>query len=154
MWIINIIKSWFCKHEYEFVRNIHGDEINWCGGYRSIWRCKKCGNIQYREELNPIGSLFCQMLNRKYDKYYEDKFKDWQEENKSSIEDIKKQMIKAAEQGKCWLDIVLFIDENKSDRYYWEKTFDELGIKFDRENLPKEYYQIYKLTYHLKWKKD
>ena len=49
---------------------------------------------------------------------------------------------------------LLFIDENKSDRYYWEKTFDELGIKFDRENLPKEYYQIYKLTYHLMWKKD
>ena len=40
-----------CEHEYEFVRNIHGDEINWCGGYRSIWRCKKCGNIQYRNEL-------------------------------------------------------------------------------------------------------
>ena len=59
-----------------------------------------------------------------------------------------------SQQGKCWIDIVLFIDEDKSDRYYWEKTFEELGIKFDRENLPKDYIQIYKLTYHLRWKKD
>lgn len=121
MLIINFIKSWFCKHEYEFVRNIHGDEINYLNGKRSIWKCKKCGKLQYRDELNPIGSLFCQMLNRKYDKYYEDKFKAWQKENQTSIENIKNQMIKAAEQGKWWLDIVLFIDESKSDRYYWEK---------------------------------
>ena len=152
--MVNFIKRLCCEHEYEFIRNIHGDEINWCGGHRSIWRCKKCGKRQYRDELNPVGSLFCQMLNRKYDKYYEDKFKVWQEENKSSIENVKNEMIKAAEQGKCWLDIVLFIDENKSDRYYWEQTFEELGIKFDRENLPKDYIQIYKLTYHLRWKKD
>ena len=151
-WFKRLFKK--CDHNWEFVANIYGDQINYCGGKRSIWRCKKCGNFQYRDELNPIGSLFCQMLNRKYDKYYEDKFKAWQEENKSSIEDIKNQMIKAAEQGKCWIDIVLFLDENKSDRYYWEKTFEELGIKFDREDLPKENYQIYKLAYHLRWKKD
>lgn len=36
-------KSLFCKHEYVFKRNIYGDEINWCGGHRSWWVCKKCG---------------------------------------------------------------------------------------------------------------
>ena len=152
--MVNLIKRLFCKHEYEFVRNIYGDEINWCGGKRSIWKCKKCGKLQYSSELNIVDDSFYQMLNWKYDKYYEDKFKAWQEENKESIKNIKNQMIKTAEQGKCWLDIVLFIDENKSDRSYWEKLFDELGIKFDREDLPKDYIQIYKLTYHLKWKKD
>jgi len=46
----------FCKHEYEFVRNIHGDEINWVSPinktYRSIWKCKKCGKLKYSCYLN------------------------------------------------------------------------------------------------------
>jgi len=151
---MNWFKKLYCEHEYEFVRNIHGEEINHMGGKRSIWKCNKCGKLQYRKELNPVGILFCQMLNRKYDKYYNDKFKNWQKENKESINNIKNQMIKSAENGKDYLDIVLFIDESKSDLYYWEKIFQELGIKFDREDLPKEYYQIYKLTYHLKWKNN
>ena len=50
--IKQILSKYRCEHEYEFVRNIYGDEINWCGGYRSEWRCKKCGKIQYREHLN------------------------------------------------------------------------------------------------------
>jgi hypothetical protein len=45
----------FCKHEYEFVRNIHGDEINLVSPinatYRSIWRCKKCGKLKYMYNL-------------------------------------------------------------------------------------------------------
>lgn len=48
-WIKNLFKR--CEHEYEFVRNIYGDEINHCGGYRSLWRCKKCGRLQWREQL-------------------------------------------------------------------------------------------------------
>ena len=32
---MNIIKYLFCKHEYEFIRNIYGDEINHVGGARS-----------------------------------------------------------------------------------------------------------------------
>ncbi|MBQ9317006.1 MAG: hypothetical protein IJ203_09300 [Atopobiaceae bacterium] len=40
---MNIIKRLLCKHEYEFVRNIYGDEVNHVGGCRSWWRCKKCG---------------------------------------------------------------------------------------------------------------
>ena len=43
-----------CEHEYEFVRNIYGDEINLCGGYRSIWKCKKCGKIEYRKNLQTV----------------------------------------------------------------------------------------------------
>lgn len=44
--MLKIIKRIFCKHEYVFERNIHGDEINWCGGYRSWWCCKKCGALK------------------------------------------------------------------------------------------------------------
>ena len=45
-----------CEHDYEFVRNIYGDEINWCGGYRSEWRCKKCGKIFHME--NQVADSF------------------------------------------------------------------------------------------------
>lgn len=48
---MKIFKRLFCKHEYEWERNIYGDEINYCGGKRSIWKCKKCGKIQYRDKL-------------------------------------------------------------------------------------------------------
>jgi len=42
----------FCKHEKQrWIRNIHGDEINLCGGKRSVWRCEKCGNILWHDKL-------------------------------------------------------------------------------------------------------
>lgn len=40
---MRFIKRLLCHHEYEFVRNIYGDEINHVGGNRSWWRCRKCG---------------------------------------------------------------------------------------------------------------
>ena len=45
------IKRLFCKHKYEFVRNIHGDEIRYVGWKRSIWKCTKCGKIYYSAYL-------------------------------------------------------------------------------------------------------
>ena len=57
--IKELIKQLFCKHEYYFVRNIYGDEINYCGGYRSLWRCKKCGNLQWRESLYQEENINC-----------------------------------------------------------------------------------------------
>lgn len=50
---MKFIKRLFCKHEYEFVRNIYGDEINMVGGRRSWWRCKKCGKWTPFEHLQP-----------------------------------------------------------------------------------------------------
>jgi hypothetical protein len=41
----------FCDHKgwaHIFVRNIHGDEINMVGGYRSVWRCDHC-NAEFLE---------------------------------------------------------------------------------------------------------
>lgn len=48
---MRLIKRLLCKHEYEFLRNIYGDEINAAGGKRSWWRCRKCGKMQLREEF-------------------------------------------------------------------------------------------------------
>lgn len=46
------VKRLLCSHEYEFVRNIYGDEINHVGGARSWWRCKKCGKMALGAHLH------------------------------------------------------------------------------------------------------
>jgi hypothetical protein len=48
---MNWPKRLFCKHIFVHYRNIYGDEINHCGGFRSIWKCSICGNWQWRAEL-------------------------------------------------------------------------------------------------------
>lgn len=41
----------FCRHDYVFVRNLYGDQINVFGGARSIWQCSKCNKEQWRDYL-------------------------------------------------------------------------------------------------------
>ena len=41
----------FCKHDFEFKRNIYGDEINFLNG-RSIWNCKKCNKEKIGQYLH------------------------------------------------------------------------------------------------------
>ena len=49
------IKHLFCfKHDYLWMRNLYGDEIIVYGYKRSMWRCRKCGKIQYRKDLVPV----------------------------------------------------------------------------------------------------
>lgn len=50
---MSIIKRMLCRHEYEFVRNIYGDEIVHAGYNRSWWRCKKCGKWKLDPHLYP-----------------------------------------------------------------------------------------------------
>ena len=45
------LKRLFCKHDWQWCRNIYGDEINHAGGRRSVWRCPKCGARQLRDQL-------------------------------------------------------------------------------------------------------
>lgn len=41
--LFNLLSMLFCSHRHiEFVRNIHGDEINERGGKRSLWNCLNC----------------------------------------------------------------------------------------------------------------
>lgn len=52
---MKLFKRLFCKHEYKWLRNMHGDEINIISTskkiYRSVWACEKCGKVQYKEQL-------------------------------------------------------------------------------------------------------
>lgn len=44
----------FCKHEYIFLRNIHGDEIIQLGYKRSISVCIHCRLLKYNDRLNEV----------------------------------------------------------------------------------------------------
>lgn len=49
--MFKFIKQLFCKHNYQWVRNIYGDEIIDTDYYRSIWECPKCSKVQYEEHM-------------------------------------------------------------------------------------------------------
>ena len=50
--MFKFIKQLSCKHSYQWVRNIYGDEIIEYGWKRSVHKCSKCGNVEYKDELN------------------------------------------------------------------------------------------------------
>lgn len=54
---MSILKHLLCRHEWQFERNIYGDEINAVGGYRSWWRCPKCGKRCLSPNLYPDWDL-------------------------------------------------------------------------------------------------
>lgn len=53
-----MFKRLFCKHDYGFVRNIYGNEINILNA-RSIWRCRhlSCGKVKLSPTLYDIGEM-------------------------------------------------------------------------------------------------
>jgi hypothetical protein len=50
--LLRYIKRLRCHHQMQWVRNIHGDEINWCSGRRSVWECTHCPKQELRSELD------------------------------------------------------------------------------------------------------
>lgn len=49
-WLINYIRSLFCKHEWERIAKI-ANHSDWSDssmpiGYTEVYRCKKCGYVQ------------------------------------------------------------------------------------------------------------
>lgn len=146
---------WFkkCEHEYEFVRNIYGDEINWCGGYRSIWKCKKCGKIEYRKNLQKFSML--QRLDNLYDEYYHNKYEEWQTLRADTLTKITTDMLEAAKRGECWYTIVLICDEDANDKNYYEKWFTENNLKVEEIELFNQKEKCDKLNqyqFHVRWK--
>ena len=49
---MKIIKQLFCRHKFNFIRNIYGDEIQECGYMRSVWKCQKCGAVKEFPDLH------------------------------------------------------------------------------------------------------
>lgn len=61
--MVNIFRKWAkqltCDHEFEFDRNFYGDQINYFNA-RSLWKCKKCGKLDYRDQLHQEENINCQ----------------------------------------------------------------------------------------------
>ena len=149
--MFNFIKEWRCEHDYEFVRNIYGDEINWCGGYRSEWRCKKCGKSEYRRYLQTTTII--DKLDKLYDKYYQDKYENWCNEHKDILNKLLSEMMHTAEHGECSIDFLLACKESTNDKYYYEKWFTQNKLKTEITLQQEEKcleVNIYK--FHVRWK--
>lgn len=53
MFIKRIVCGLLRRHEYRFLQNIYGDEINLFEG-RSMWECHKCGLLKTRQTLKEV----------------------------------------------------------------------------------------------------
>ena len=105
-WFKKFFKKYWGDHDWEFDSNIYGDQINACGGYRSIWKCKKCGKIEYRRYLQEYSMM--KKLDKLYDEFYKNKYNEWKSLRVDTLNKITDDMIKLAKEGECWYDIILF----------------------------------------------
>lgn len=150
-WLHKLIQKIRCNHEYKWVRNIYGDEINSTGGKRSIWKCFKCNKIQYRNELKPEGKLFAQELDRYYYQHYNEQYNEWVTKNEEQLEEIKEDMINAAKRGECWHHVIYNCTIENNDKEFYEKYFKSLGLKVDYRKLNGEPYGDATYDFTLKW---
>ncbi len=151
--IRKIISKYGCEHEYEFVRNIYGDEINQFGGMRSEWRCIKCGHVQYREDYHTAGTL-CEELDKLYDNFYNDKYNSWKELRSETLNNMLKMLRETACKGNCYMNIILYCEEKYNDKNYYEKWFDENGLRheYNFHNQTKKCDGVDCYEFHIYWK--
>lgn len=117
----------FCLHEkLEFVANIYGDQINIHHGKRSVWKCKSCGKLIYKDKLYYRDSL-SEFLNKLSEQYYTNLQNKWEQEHKQTFDKITNQMCEAASNGKWSIDYVISFNEN--DWYKFKKYWDKQKIR-------------------------
>ena len=156
-WFRKILQNYCCDHDWKFVANIYGDQINYCGGKRSIWKCKKCGKIKYRDDLyydeNQSYKL-CTELDKLYDECYDKRYKEWQLLRSETLNKMQADMRNLAFNGQCWYDIVLVCEEIHNDRNYYEKWFTENKLKFEKKLIDSAELatDINRIEFHIRWK--
>lgn len=151
--IFNWFKRFWCEHEYEFVRNIYGDEINECGGYRSLWKCSKCGKYQHRKELCTKNTLKV-TLDRLYDECYENEYKNWVKEHDEFLFHITNQLIDASSKGKCYFEFVMACKTSTDDRWHFKQWLEENKLEYECElyHQLEEYDEINQYMFKIRWK--
>lgn len=122
---MNWFKSLFCKHKFVFVHNIHGDEINECGGYRSVWKCSKCGKYQYRYDLKL--DLKTELYNN-YKEYYNNIYEKWKDDNKEVLDNMINGMIERSKQGRYSYVVILLCDEDTLEKDKYQRWIDENNL--------------------------
>lgn len=149
---INKLFENICTHDFIWLRNIYGDEINLHDGKRSIWCCSKCGKVEYRDELHfKPDKSFVNYLDRLYNIYYENRYKEWCKEHGDTLQCCINQMCERANSGLAWFEINILCDNDKNDKYYYEKFFEELGLKVKAYTDQKEYTKLTNVRFTLKW---
>ena len=149
--IKNLFKKHKCEHDFKFVHNIYGDAINYCGGYRSLWKCSKCGKVEYRKYLQT--STICDKLDKLYNEYYKNKYEKWCDEHKDSLNNMLQQMINHAEKGLCWIDFTIACKEDSNDRNYYEKWFNENKLKVEIELVgDTKFSKVNNYLFRIHWK--
>lgn len=151
--IFNWFKRFWCEHDYVFVRNIYGDEINNCGGYRSLWKCNKCGKYQHREGLFAKNTLKV-TLDRLYDEYYDNEYKNWVKEHDEFLFHITNQLIDAASKGKCYYEFVMACKTSTDDRWHFKQWLEENKLEYECElhHQLEEYDEINQYMFKIRWK--
>lgn len=138
-----------CKHNWVWKRNIYGDEINALNGKRSAWECELCGKIEYRDEL--YKKPLVKELMERYDWYHRHQYECWLESHSSTCENIIKGLREIASKGQCWYHVLLYCDEETSDKYYYEKFIQSLGVKVEFESNDKTDAPIKTYEAHMRW---
>jgi hypothetical protein len=151
--IFNWFKRFWCEHEYEFVRNIYGDEINECGGYRSLWKCSKCGKYQYRKELRTKSTLKV-ILDRLYDEYYENEHENWVKENNEFLSHVTDELMDKAMKGLCYCEIIMVAKESTNDRRNFKQWLEENKLEYEYELYHQTDYneEMNQMMFKIRWK--
>ena len=144
------IKEFNCDHNYVFDHNLYGDQINFHNGSRSVWKCNKCGKLQYRDELN---LSLKETLNNNYKQYYTDKYNNWIKQHKDTLDNMTNTMMKNSKEGLCWADFILICDANTNDKNYYEKWFNsnklEVNIElYHQQDTP---YELNQYRFSVRW---
>lgn len=154
-WLRKFIQKFGCYHEYEFVRNIYGDEINQCGGYRSLWQCSKCGKYMYSKALySQHNKNLKETLDNFYDEYYENKYKDWVKEHEEFLHNITNHLIEEASNGKCYYEFLMVAKVSTDDRWHFKQWLEENKLEYEYElyNQNEEYAEINQYKFNIIWK--
>ena len=154
--IEKIIQKFGCGHEYVFVRNIYGDEVNQCGGYRSLWQCYKCGKQQYRQELHiDDNEKFKEVLDELYDDYYKNEYENWCKTNEDFLIKLKFDLANAASKGLYYYKFVFTSKEETNDKHHFEEWIEENDLRYDYElynNQLEENDVINQYSFDIRWK--
>ena len=153
-WLRKFLQKYCCEHDYEFVRNIYGDEINQCGGYRSIWQCCKCGKYMYSETLHSKGNKnLKETLNNLYNEYYENKYIDWTKEHKETLFNITNTLINAAGNGLNHAEILFVAYTKTNDIVHFKQwlTDNNLNYLCELYHQLEEYDEINKYKFDIRW---
>lgn len=154
-WLRKFIQNFGCEHEYEFVRNIYGDEINQSGGYRSLWQCSKCGKYMYSKRLySPLNKNLNETLSNFYNEYYENKHIDWTKEHEELLSNITNTLINAAGNGLNHAEIlfVAYIKTNDIVHFKQWLTDNKLDYICELYNQNEEYDEINQYKFNIIWK--